>query len=75
MVRKKFIGYFNERLKREIKFRFEDWNFVMYWMENNNGDVCVYDVDMLVVGELKDEFDFDMMEFCLGRNIVMDFFL
>lgn len=45
------------------------------WWKNNNGDVCVYDVDMLVVGELKDEFDFDMMEFCLGRNILMDFFL
>lgn len=42
------------------------------WWKNNNGDVCV---DMLVVGELKDEFDFDMMEFCLGRNILMDFFL
>lgn len=72
MVRKKPTGYFNERLKRETKFRFEDRNFVMYWTENNNGDVCAYDADMLVVGELKDEFDSDTTELRSGRNIVTD---
>lgn len=72
MVRKKPTGYFNERWKRETKFRFEDRNFVLYSTENNIGDVCAYDADMLVVGELKDEFDSDTTELRSGRNIVTD---
>lgn len=40
--------------------------------KNNNGDVCAYDADMLVVGESKDEFDSDTTELRSGRNILTD---
>lgn len=50
--KKKTAGYW-ERWKRETKFSFDDGNFVLYTTENNNGDLCAYDADMLVVGYIE----------------------